>query len=604
MAKIQTGDRGGLGTGAESGSSTDGPTLEFLHSQTPRSSHSFEDTEASRRSPAAPDGGDDDSDPYDPDSYDAGLAACVSRLTDAMQRGEAISLGRASAEYPQYAEDLRALWGTLMVTDAIGIAASHPDSALGEQSRHLELPLRIGDYELLEEIGRGGMGVVYRALHLPLAREVAIKMISPERLISPEERRRFFVEAESTARLSHPNIVPVYEVGELEGRPYFSMQFVRGQTLMQRIAHGPMPQRRAAQILAPVCRAIAYAHAQGIIHRDIKPSNILLDLDGRPKLTDFGLAKLMNSESDALTRTGAIVGTPTYMSPEQATGQESRIGPASDVYSIGSVLYHALTGRPPLVANSPIELAMKIVEQEPPAPRLLEPRLDRDLEMIVVRCLQKPPDLRYKSADELADDLEAFLRDEPISATSGQVGQMIARIFRETHHAPVLENWGLLWMWHSLVLVVACLLTEGMRLAEVSNRYTYAAVWTVGLGAWAAVFWALRRRMGPVTFVERQVAHVWGTSMIAIAMLFPLEWWLGLETLALSPLLGVILAMVFGIKAGILNGAFYVQAIALLAAAVLMAVFPRQAHTIFAVVAGLSFFVPGVKYFRQRRRRR
>ncbi len=480
-----------------------------------------------------------DDEPLDP--RDEALAVCISQLADRLQSGEPLNLEDACREYPLFEEEIRELWGTVLVTDAIG-SANSPEASNHSLSRPTEiiLPARLGDYELLEEVGRGGMGVVYRAYQVSLGREVAIKMIQTNRSGSCEEMKRFFVEAESTARLSHPHIVPVFEVGELQGRPFFSMQFVRGQTLLNRISQSPIPQRRAVEIIAPICRAIAYAHRQGIVHRDIKPSNILLDEQGTPKLTDFGLAKLIDSEQEALTKTGAILGTPTYMSPEQATAQERAIGPASDVYSIGSVLYHALTGRPPLVANSPIELAMKIIEQDPPPPRLLEPRLDRDLEMIVVRCLQKPPDLRYRSADELADDLDAFLRDEPISARSGRFTQILARILRETHHAPVLENWGLLWIWHSLALLIACMMTEWLQFSNVTNRYAYAALWTLGLGAWAAVFWALRRRMGPVTFVERQIAHVWGASMVAIAALFPLEWWLNLPTLALSPMLGVI----------------------------------------------------------------
>ncbi len=534
--------------------------------------------------------------------YDERLAYRISELADRIQRGERIDLQQACRETPEFASDLRELWGTILVTDAIGQVHEEAEAPSDAGSLQLKLPVTVGDFELLHELGRGGMGVVYRARQISLVREVAIKMILRERLASPEEKKRFFVEAESTARLNHPNIVPVYEVGELDGRPFFSMEYIRGMTLMQRINQGPIPQRRAVQIIAPICRAIAYAHSQGIIHRDVKPSNILLDSKGMPKLTDFGLAKLITGDQESLTRTGAILGTPTYMSPEQATGQEQLMGPGSDIYSIGSVLYHALTGRPPLVANSPIELAMKIVEQDPPAPRLLEPRLDRDLEMIVVRCLQKPPDLRYKTADSLANDLESFLRDEPVSASSGQFTQVLARLFRETHHAPVLENWGLLWIWHSLVLVIACSLTQYFRYSGVTNRYAYAALWTLGLGTWAFVFWALRRRMGPVTFVERQIAHVWGSSMVAIAALFPLEWWLGLETLTLSPMLGVITAMIFIIKAGMLSGAFYVQAAMLLAASVMMAIYPLEAHMIFAIVSSLSFFVPGVKYYRQRRR--
>ncbi len=191
------------------------------------------------------------------------------------------------------------------------------------------------------------------------------------------------------------------------------------------------------------------------------------------------------------------------------------------------------------------------------------------------------------------------MADERVSARSGRFSQVIARVFRETHHAQVLENWGMLWMWHSLVLLVACLLTWQLDYWGVTRRTVYASVWIVGLGAWAAVFWKLRQRMGPVTFIERQIAHVWGASMMAIGMLFPIEWLLGLKVLTLSPLLGVVTAMVFVIKAGMLSGFFYIQAAALFSAAVLMALFPPWAHLIFGVVAAACFFVPGYQYARR-----
>ncbi|MDZ4851567.1 MAG: serine/threonine-protein kinase [Pirellulaceae bacterium] len=533
------------------------------------------------------------------------LAAVLTSLTDRLQRGEHLELANICREHPNFADELPILWGTLVVADAVGKYASvnaNKENHLPQSDSgiwHMQLPIQFGDYEFTEELGHGGMGVVYRATQLSLGREVAVKMILRNRLSSLADRRRFFVEAEATAKLAHPGIVPVYEVGEFDGHPYFSMQLIEGETLANRIANGPLPQREAVRLIIPICHAVHYAHENGILHRDIKPSNILIDEHGHAKLTDFGLAK-REGVQETLTRTGAVLGTLAYMSPEQANGRVNAIGPCSDVYSLGTVLYHVLTGRPPLMANSPVDFALKLLEQDPPAPRLLEPKIDRDLEMIVVRCLQKPPDLRYSSAEMLAQDLEAFLRDEPVAARSGHMAQVVARLFRETHHAPVLENWGLLWMWHSLVVLAACLLTETVVMAGVTNRVYFAALWTLGLGAWAAVFWALRNRMGPVTFVERQVAHVWGASMIAIGSLFLLEWWLDLPCLTLTPLLAVIAGMVFVVKAGILSGAFYVQALCLFLAAIPMAVFPSIAHLIFGTVAAPCFFLPGLKYFRQR----
>tara|TARA_R110002049_G_scaffold4601_4_gene31808 strand:+ start:28810 stop:30468 length:1659 start_codon:yes stop_codon:yes gene_type:complete len=541
-----------------------------------------------------------------PPDRDQRLANLLAELTDSICRGEPVDLESVYREHPDLADDLKNLWGAILVTDTAGTAFSQapntPNDDSSESLRRIQLPATFGDYQLLEEVGRGGMGVVFRAVQVSLDREVAVKMILRGRLASDVDLQRFLAEAAATARLEHPNIVPVYEVGDVDGRPFFSMQYVEGATLARRIADGPLPQREAARIVAEVARAVGFAHRQGVLHRDLKPSNIMLNKDAKPLITDFGLAKQAGSEID-LTRSGMLVGTPAYMSPEQAGGNNAAVGPASDIYSLGCVLYFALTGRSPLVAETPMELVMLVIEQDPSPPRALRPGLDRDLEMIVIRCLQKPIDLRYDSADALASDLEAYLADEHVSASDGRFGQVIARTFRETHHAAKLENWGKLWMWHSLVLLVACVLTWLLDFLEIRQRMVYAAVWTIGLGAWAAVFWKMRQRMGPVTFVERQVAHVWGASMIAIAMMFPLEALLNLPVLKLSPLLGVISAMVFVVKASMFTGAFYAQAAALLATSVAMAVWPQAAHLIFGVVAAACFFVPGYQYQQRRKAR-
>ncbi len=480
-----------------------------------------------------------------------------------------------------------------------------PHAAIASGVHSVPSPLlgsfHCGDYELLEEIGQGGMGVVYRAWQASLQREVAVKMMLPGKLARESDLARFRAEAKAAGGLHHPGIVPVYEVSEWAGRPLFSMKHIRGETLAHRLSSGPLAPREAARLLAAVSRAVDYAHRQGVLHRDLKPSNILIDDDGQPHITDFGLAKQV-SEAASLTRTGAVLGTPAYMAPEQAAGARGEAGVAADIYSLGSILYHMLTGRPPFQAASAVDTLLLLLEQEPAAPRLVNPKADTELELIALRCLQKPPDLRYPTAAALADDLEAYLIDEPIAARTGRFGQLVSRLFRETHHAVVLENWGLLWMWHSLALVVVCVLTNSIYLAGDRNRWHYAGLWTIALWAWAYVFWFLRRRMGPVTFVERQIAHLWAGSMIGIALLFPLETWLGLEVLTLSPVLAVIMGFVFFVKAAILSGAFYIQAAALFATTAAMAYWPNEAHLIFGAVAATSFFVPGWKYYLRKRR--
>ncbi len=534
--------------------------------------------------------------------HDERLALLLADLTDQVHAGQPVDLPQVCAEHPELADELRELWGAVMLADAAGSHAPPVTMSSGASreasSISFELPCRFGDYELLEELGRGGMGIVYRAWQISLNREVALKMILRGSHATETDRRRFQAEAEAAAKLNHPGVVPVYEVGELDGHPYFSMKYVLGQTLAQRLSSGLMAPREAAALLAHVARAIQNAHQQGVLHRDLKPSNILIDDEGQPHVTDFGLAKRVEN-AESLTHTGAILGTPAYMAPEQAAGARGEVGPASDVFSLGTILYQMLTGRPPFQAASAVDTILMLLEQDVVPPRVVNPRADSDLEMIALRCLQKPIDLRYDSAGALADDLDAYLHNEPIAARSGRFGQVLAHMFRETHHVNVLENWGLLWMWHSLALFIACALTNALQFLEV-DRWYYMVLWTMGIWIWAAVFWWLRRRMGPVTFVERQIAHVWAASMAAIAGLFFVEMWLGLPALKLSPVLPLIAGMVFVIKAGILTGTFYVQAVALFATAPLMAWFPAVGHLIFGAVSAICFFVPGLKYYRQR----
>jgi WD40 repeat protein/serine/threonine protein kinase len=272
-----------------------------------------------------------------------------------------------------------------------------------------------GDYELLQQIAHGGMGVVYKAKQKKLQRLVALKMIRSGHWASDEEVKRFYLEAEAAAHLDHPGIVPIYEFGEHEGQHFFSMGLVEGGSLAARLRDGPLPPPEAAALLKRVAEAVAYAHQHGIIHRDLKPANILLDKDGQPKVTDFGLAKKVGGDSH-LTVTGQVVGTPSYMAPEQAVGKAEGVGPAADVYSLGATLYSVLAGRPPFQAASTLETLKQVLEQEPISPRQLNGAVSRDLETICLKCLQKEPGKRYAGALAVAEDLRRFLANEPIQA--------------------------------------------------------------------------------------------------------------------------------------------------------------------------------------------
>jgi serine/threonine protein kinase/Tfp pilus assembly protein PilF len=272
-----------------------------------------------------------------------------------------------------------------------------------------------GDYELLEEIGRGGQGVVYRAHQKSLNRTVALKVITLGPWATETHLKRFRREAEAAARLEHPCIVPIYEVGERDGSCYFSMKFVEGGQLDEMVRRQPMPIRQAAELIAKVARTVHYAHEHGILHRDIKPGNILLETNGEPQLTDFGLARLVESES-TVTRTLDVLGTPSYMAPEQAAGDNTNLARATDVYGLGAVLYQLLTGQPPFAGGTTYETIKLLLDTEPRQPRLLNPRVDRDLSAICLKCLEKDPKRRYPSALALAEDLEHWLQHEPIRA--------------------------------------------------------------------------------------------------------------------------------------------------------------------------------------------
>jgi hypothetical protein len=554
------------------------------------------------------------------------LASLLDELTEALRQGRQPDVELVANRHPALADDLRMLWATVWIAEemakagpgdleqaaelgaaletfdwpqttepsaAQGVSVSNSGEAKASRGRPF------GEYELFEELGRGGMGVVSRAREVARGRIVALKRLLRGPESSAQDVERFRVEAMAASRLAHPYIVPVFQVGECDGQPYFTMQFIEGTTLARKLAEGPLPAMDAARLLVPVCKAVHYAHEHGVLHRDLKPSNILIDREGNPYVSDFGLAKRIDVDP-SLTPSGALVGTPSYMPPEQAgslgPARRAPLGPASDVYSLGAILYHMLTGRPPFQAATPIETMLLALEHDPIAPRVLNPRANPDVEMIALQCLQKPPELRYPSAAALAEDLESFLRGDPVSARFTSLRALAARLMGETHHAPVLENWGLLWVYHSIALLVFFGATNWLYLRGVRARWPYVLIFTVGLCGWAGLFWALRRRGGPIRFVERQLAHVWGAGIVSINLIFLVEWLLGLPVLTLAPMIAVTNGMLFMIKAGILSGGYYIQAALIFMAVFPMAWFPRFAPIIFGIVAAFCFFVTGWKY--------
>jgi tRNA A-37 threonylcarbamoyl transferase component Bud32 len=303
-----------------------------------------------------------------------------------------------------------------------------------------------GDYELLEEVARGGMGVVFKARQITLDRIVAVKMILAGHLASRVDVERFRAEAEAAANLRHPNIVAIHEVGEHHGQHYFSMDFVEGQSLAEIVREGPLPPRTAATYVKQIAEAIHYAHQRGTLHRDLKPANVLVDAAGEVHITDFGLAKRTDRGAD-LTVTGSVLGTPAYMPPEQAAGRRGDVSPASDVYSVGAVLYELLTGRPPFRGETPLDTVMQVIESEPTPPRKLNAAIPVDMATICLKCLEKQPLRRYATAAALAEELDRFLNQQPIHARAAN---------------PLRKLWGMSkrrpWLFTYLAASVAAVL--------------------------------------------------------------------------------------------------------------------------------------------------
>jgi serine/threonine-protein kinase len=340
---------------------------------------------------------------------DAELAGVLEAYLADLEAGRQPDPEWVLAKHPHLADRLRRCLASLELVDRLGQART-------AEIRAEALP-RLADYEILRELGRGGMGVVYEARQKGLNRVVALKVILSGEFASEADIRRFRSEAEAVGALDHPNIVPVYEVGEDRGRHYFSMKRIDGGSLADHRDRLRDDPRNVAQLVATIARAMDHAHQRGILHRDLKPSNILLAAEGRPHISDFGLAKRVDRGGDGeATRTGAVLGSPPFMAPEQVVGDKRAVTTATDVYGLGAILYTLLTGRPPFQGNSVVETIERVKDCAPEPPSGVNGLVDRDLETICLKCLEKDPSRRYASAEELAKDLERWLDNKPIHA--------------------------------------------------------------------------------------------------------------------------------------------------------------------------------------------
>ena len=387
-----------------------------------------------------------------------------------------------------------------------------------------------GDYELLAEIARGGMGVVYKARQKGLSRIVALKMILAGKLANADDLKRFRIEAEAAAQLQHVNIVAIYDVGEVDGQPYFSMEYVKGTSLHQRVGKEVLPSKLAAHYVEQVARALHYAHQKGILHRDLKPANILVDESDRPKLTDFGVAKVLaaaeaaqqKDNPDQPTRTGAVLGTPSYMAPEQAGGLNKELGPACDIYGLGAVLYELVTGRPPFKAESSLETIMQVLHQDPLPLRLLNRNIDPDLETICMKCLEKDPHLRYPTAEALADDLQRYLQNESITARSVNILERLGRTLARSQYDKEFRHWGEGLLGLALVIFFSHLCTSLMLRADFREPIAFWGPRSVMLICILVGLYRYRPHslFLPTTSAERVVWAVWLGYLLAFGSLF------------------------------------------------------------------------------------
>jgi serine/threonine protein kinase len=452
-----------------------------------------------------------------------------------------------------------------------------------------------GDYRIIREIARGGMGIVFEARQVSLNRSVALKMILAGQLADETDVQRFRYEAEAAANLDHPGIVPIYEVGRHQDQHYFSMRFVDGGSLAREVPRFQNEPKAAARLLITVARAVHHAHERGILHRDLKPSNVLLDREGRPHITDFGLAKRVGGDG-GMTRSGVIVGTPSYMAPEQVTGNQS-LTPAVDVYGLGAILYELLTGRPPFRAESSMDTLLEVMERLPAPPRLLNPGVERDLETICLKCLEKDPQRRYADAEALAMDLERYVSGETISAKSINWLDRVDSALRRSQYDVQFRAYGpILWGFAAVVLLTEILLSVVIL--------TDQPVWLIPLlqvsriAGFGLIYWWLRPTgVLPARGVERLLWSTWlgyiGCGFtLAMAYRLAAGWSARIEV-NLYPLMAAVTGMAFVVLGSSYWGRCYAFGIAFYALALLMHLDLRWSPIAFGLAWAIVFVMIG-----------
>ncbi len=519
-----------------------------------------------------------------PGNVDQTLEAVMADYLQRIEEGENPEPAAYLRAHPQHEEELRSFFRN---HHWFGESPAPENSSL--------IGTQVGPYQIEAEIARGGMGVVYRARQQGLERPVALKLISTGVLAGTEERRRFRIEAEAAARLHHPGIIAIHEIGSWQGYEYFSMTLVEGPTLQLRVDDKVFDDRESARLVCDIASAVAYAHRAGIVHRDLKPENILISEDGRPLVTDFGLAK-WHREGTMITRTGQVLGTPHYMSPEQACGR-GQSGVASDVYSLGAILYALLVGRPPHRGNSAAEVLRSVLQDEPEPPRQVRRDAPQELENVCLKAIRYDPATRYSSADDLAKDLERYLAGEPTSAAGSGLLDRVAREIRRDQHQNYFEEWGRSLTWIGVIIFVTHVL---IFVLDVLDAPAWGAFWlprgVMLLAIFGVIYHAREGALLPRTVAERPVWSIWIAYLATLGVMNLLSLMDGLGHSTLFPVASSLSAFGFIAMSGHVWGGSALFGLGFLGVAVLTVLLPTPAPLLFGTMWLISLVSLGQHY--------
>jgi serine/threonine-protein kinase len=537
------------------------------------------------------------------------------RWEELRQQGRMVSPEELCRNHPDLVDDVRREIQVLeamyrvpngldqAVTDAADMASA------GRLACEPELPA-VAAYEVLEKLGQGGMGVVYKARHRQLKRLVALKMVLARAHATAGEVARFRREAEAVARLQHPHIVQIYEVGEQEGCPYLALEYVDGGNLSEKLYGNPLPVQLAAQLVETVARAVHAAHDRGIVHRDLKPSNVLLTADGTPKIADFGLAKYLESGSESpaaagATQTGSILGSPSYMAPEQAAGKIREIGPATDVYALGAILYELLTGRPPFRGPTLLETLEQVRSEEVVAPHLFRPALPPDLETVCLKCLRKEPAQRYASAQDLADDLGRFLKGDLVHARSFGLVDRLRHLLGRGGHDVRFQSWARLLMFLTPVpTVMTALPLWCVRQGWLPPACVVLLPLTTLVTMLFLLYWRGRPRRHLTTgSVERQFWSVWVADVSAITLVAVVSYLMSSperpwDAVSVFPFWSLVTGATFFGMGGSIWGGCYLVGLSFFALALIMPLNPELSPVAFGLLCSVTSGCLSYRLFR------